>query len=64
MAEAGPGLPFGHAVLVGTPEIVHDGLQELVRRYRPDELVVTATCPVADLRMQSFELVERIARAL
>jgi luciferase family oxidoreductase group 1 len=55
--------PRTAATLVGTPEQVAEQLSELVAAYRPDELAVTTACPPFDLRVRTYELLERMCAA-
>ena len=49
---------------VGAPDTVRRGLQDLIARYRPDELILTGQIHDHAARLRSFEIAADILGAL
>ncbi len=56
-----------HALLVsatGTPQVVHSRLEEIIKRYKPDEIMVTGMIHDHASRVRSFQLAADVLKDL
>jgi alkanesulfonate monooxygenase SsuD/methylene tetrahydromethanopterin reductase-like flavin-dependent oxidoreductase (luciferase family) len=56
-----------HALSVsatGTPQVVHSRLGEIIKRYKPDEIMVTGMIHDHAARVRSFQLAAEVLKDL
>jgi luciferase family oxidoreductase group 1 len=55
-------LPYGRRVIVGSPETVRAGIEEVAREYAADEVMIISTIHDHAARRRSYELIAEVFR--
>ncbi len=51
---------FGNGAIIGSEKTVREGLERLVERTKPDELMVSTVIPIQEERVRSYERVAKL----